>query len=462
LLFRYAYVFMVYALIVSLLWIIGIESIYAHVTPFYALLDPVFSAALAWSSLRWHLLSVAVFVLALCALALVLRRTHGFKDGFGKRGVAWMLVGLIAFGFAFSGAVAMIRGGPPAISAAYERHDKEYIDDIGRGLTIHGLFRDYVKMHPFLSMHAKVHPPGPIVLLWLISYPIGSREPLPLSVATMFIGALAVIPLYLWVRDMTDRRVALIACVLYTLVPSITLFTATSADILFTPITLTALLCFWRAIERGSVVYALAGGVCYAVMSLTSFSLIGIGAFFGFVGLWRLTQKAYRFKVIKTAVLMGAAFLAVHVAVRLWTGFDVIECFRVCKEQFDLDQVNLDEASPRFPAWSWRFLNPACWFYFLGIPVSLLFLWRLRRPEPGSKALFVTFALTLLVLDLLYLARGEGERSALYIVPFVAIPAAHLLSEIMEKTRSRGPLLATAGFLAFQIWLTETCLNTFW
>ena len=54
----------------------------------------------------------------------------------------------------------------------------------------------------------------------------------------------------------------------------------------------------------------------------------------------------------------------------------------------------------------WTFLNPACWFFFAGIPVSLLFLHRLRYPEPDTRALFLIFAMTLVMLNLLYLARG--------------------------------------------------------
>jgi len=40
-------------------------------------------------------------------------------------------------------------------------------------------------------------PAGPIALLWLLSFLVG-RDPLPLSLATMFFGALGVWPLYLW------------------------------------------------------------------------------------------------------------------------------------------------------------------------------------------------------------------------------------------------------------------------
>ena len=144
--------------------------------------------------------------------------------------------------------------------------------------------------------------------------------------------------------------------------------------------------------------------------------------------------------------------------------------------QFHVDQETVDAALPRFPAWSWRFLNPLCWFYFAGIPVSLLLLSRLFRPVPRGAAsgcssglpeappswLFPAFAATLLLLNLLYLARGEGERSAMYVLPFAVLPAAHMLDQIGCRARSLGPLAVTLCFLAFQCWFTELFFLTHW
>ena len=45
-------------------------------------------------------------------------------------------------------------------------------------------------------------------------------------------ACIAVLPLYLWAKEITDRRTARFACLVYALMPSIVIFTATSADIL--------------------------------------------------------------------------------------------------------------------------------------------------------------------------------------------------------------------------------------
>ncbi len=424
-------------------------------------LNPAEIAGSFGSDLFWQLLPFAVFLGYGAVAVRVLRAESWFNTQPDAKTARRWVAGLVLFAIVFAASVAMMRGGPKTLSQPYERTGYEYVDDIGRGLSIQGLFHDYVKIHPYLSMHAKVHPPGPVVLLWVMSFVVG-RTPMALAIATIVAGALGLIPLFLWVRDMTSARVAITCCMVYALMPTVVMFTATSADIIFTPFTLCTLLFFWRALHRRSIGYALAAGAMYAVISLISFSLLTIGAFFGLVGLWRLTNKAYRLAVVQTAVLMLAGFIAVHGAVRLWSGFDYIECFRVSQHQFNEDQRNLDLVTPRYAPWVYRILNPFALAFFAGFPALALFLWRIWRPDHETRILFLLCAAALLVLIFLYLGRGEGERSAMYVMPFLAIPASHLLDAMGKGTRSLAPLAATVCFMAAQCWLMESLLYTFW
>jgi len=417
-----------------------------------------------WAMFRWQLLPGFVFFVFFAAWWESVRRVGWLRAEYTPRQTAVFLAGCVAFSASFAAAIACLDSGTSGIFAAYSRHGYEYVSDIGVGGSIRGLFKDYVSLHPFLSMHSKVHPPGPVALFWIFSYVVG-RTPEALSIATIVVGSLSVVPLFLWVRDMAGERTARTFALLFPVVPTISLFTATSADILFMPFTAVGLLCFWRALHGTggrAWLWGIAGGVVYAVMSLISFNLIIVGAFFGFVGLWRLTDASYRVAVVRTAATMIAAFLALHAAVWAWSGFDVFACFQASLGQFSEDQVHLEEIDPRWPSWAWRIVNPVCWLYFFGIPVSMLFIWRLRWPDRDTRAMMICCALTLAVLSLLYLARGEGERSAMYIVPFAVLPAAHLLQELGSRTRSYRPLLATLVFLAFQCWLTEAFFFTYW
>jgi hypothetical protein len=517
---RYFRVTLWYILGMIGLWVVGIESIYENPTPFYALYQPAFTSILVpasalcamslsylllarlfpeffrgypkrgvwtclvvagtialiaagirwqngnglsehWLALRSHLIAVAIATLGIGSGLRSLMELQWLSRTPSPRQTAWLLLGIMIFAVLFAAAIAMMRSGVDGITVAYERHDHEFAGDIGSGGSMHGLFSKFTELHPHLAMHSKVYPPGPIVLLWWMSYVVG-RSALALSIGTMVFAVLAIIPLYHWTRDMTCHRTAITASFLYTVVPSLVIFTATSANILFPPFTIGTLFFFWRAIERRSVGYAIAAGLGYAAMTFLSFSLIGVGAFFGIVGLWRMRDPANRPAVVKTALVMVLALLALHGAVRLWSGYDYILNFQMAKAQFDIDQVLTDQAFPRYPAWTFKIWNPLCWFFFAGIPVSLLFIQRLLRPEPKTKALFLVFALTLLALNILYLARGEGERSAMYVLPFVLVPAAHMLEVTVRRTQSLGPLMAACAFLAFQCWLIESYFFTYW
>ena len=242
-----------YLLAVAIVWALGFEGIYYHPTPFYGLLRPEFDL----TAVPWHLLAVGVFLAGFALWRHRLRKMDWFEGAWSSKTVRFFVLGLMVFAILFPAALASVREGPSGIVAPYERHRDEYIGDIGKGLSIRGFFRDYIKMHPHLSMHSKVHPPGPAALLWLFSMIVFSQEAFPLAIMTIVFGATALIPLYFWAKDMTGSRVALTACSLYVVVPTIVLFTATSADILFMPFTLTTLFLFWRALHRPSIPYAL-------------------------------------------------------------------------------------------------------------------------------------------------------------------------------------------------------------
>ena len=519
----YAQVLVWYFLGMILMWVVGFESIYDHPTPFYALYLPAFAGlfvpgfmavlmwlaywgisasyrnrswrgqCLGWAAglfclaaliagtaysaygrgsppgglliedirlLAWHLPALAVFLAFLLLLQWAWPRLLLVRGEESKQDLRRFLAAAVLFAFIFPCAVAMIRNGFEGIAQSYRREAYEYIGDIGVTPGIRSLFGRYLSIQPYLSLHGRVAPPGPTALLWLFSYVVG-RSALGLALATVAAASLSVVPLFYWARDLMNTRAALVAVCLFALMPSIVIFSATSAEMIFMPFTLTTLFLFDRALRRNAPRYALAAGIAFGMTSLLKFSLLGLGAYFALAGLVRLRHSETRRAVFITAAVMGASFVCFHLIVWWWSGFDVIAAFFSAKSYFDLDQLALDTLSPRFPGWTYRFLNPLAWFYFAGIPVSLLFLMRLWRQTP-DKGLIWLFTATLLALNLLYLGRGEGERSAIHVMPFIVMPAAHLLDEFLGKDARLTPLAATLAFLAFQCWLTEAYFYTYW
>ncbi len=449
-----------YALLIAFFWLIGYETIYQHLTPFYALMRPTI---LHDENTLWHIQSIIIVGVLIAITIKIVNRFKLFDDTepdpkIQRKFIAWCI--LLAIIIPIS--IAMMRGGFDGITQAYDRHGYEYNSDIGKGGSIQGLFSEYEKNHQFLSMHAKVHPPGAIALLWLMSMATFTTSPLILSFGTILLGGLSVIPFYLWTRDLFNPRVATQTTLLYIFVPTIVLFTATSADIMFMPFTLTTLMLFWRSITQGSFKYAVLAGIFYAFCTLLSFSLIGIGAFFGLIGLWKLKEAETRLHVIVTASGMIIGLIAIHLAVYFWSDFNVFRAFELCKAQFDLDQHHLDLNDPRPASWVFKFINPLCWFFFAGIPISVLAIKQFIDRTSDHRTLFIVIALTLFVLNLLYLARGEGERSAMYIMPFIVIPAGYYLAQLSQKNNSNQVFWMTLILLAIQCWFTEAMLYTYW
>lgn len=453
----YVRVSLAYFVLVWAMWVVGIEGIYGHPAPFYGYLRHAFYEG----NLVWIVQALLVVPLLIGITLALLKRVMPGDDELLPRSERRLLGWFVLIAFVIPGSIAMMRGGLDGITAAYDRQSYEYISDIGVGGSIRGMFQKFEHYHSYLSMHSKVHPPGPIAILWLLSYGLG-RSPLMLSLGTMALGAFSVVPFYLWIRELFNQRVSIQTTVLYVFIPTIVIFTATSADITFMPFTLFTLFFFTRSIQRGSLRYALLGGVTYALCSLISFSLLSIGVFFGLIGLWKLRSSDTRLNVLVTAGGMIVAMLATHVLVWWWGDFNIFRVFELSKAQFDTDQAQLDLIDPRYPAWVFKILNPLCWFYFAGIPISFLCVRQIFRRVGDHRALFVIIGITLVALDILYLARGEGERSAMYVMPFVVIPAGYALSEITRKTGSLQPLGLTLAFLAFQCWLTEAILYTYW
>lgn len=450
-----------------LLWMAGVESIYAHPTPFYALFAPVLP------SLKGLLPALAALGVGAWLLPRTAVWAHLLDPDSPPPDAARtrrFLAGVFVFLCLFSCAAALCRNGLHGVSQAYQREAYEYVGDIGKTSSIRALFSRWLEIHPYLSMHSKVHPPGPVALLWALSMLV-TRDALALSLATVVFGSLAVFPLFGWLRALFGPRAAAAGVLLYAVTPSVVLFTATSADILFTPFTLAALWLFDRALRENRPAAAAGAGAAYAAATLLKFSLLGLGAWFGLCGMALLARRAAWPALFRTAAVMLAAFLAVHGLVRLWSGLDYIAAFQAAMAQFNLDQRHLDEITPRYPGWAFRLLfNPAAWFYFAGIPVSLLFLcrfWTLRGTVPlnggsvsalGPRATLLLLAATAVAFNFLYLARGEGERSALYLFPFLIAPAAHWLAE----ERRQGILVAALAVMAAQCLLTEAVFYTYW
>jgi hypothetical protein len=553
----------VYSLIVITYWV-GFEAIYGHVTPFYARFLPAFSdgfipshavlacccfyllyaylgrrgdtAILRWrlpllaavlacvwgayilpgatdwgtvvarTWLRWetvqpHLVAYAAVGAAIALWQGPLGKVLSESTEIPCRRTVLSVVGAMLIFGVFSVAIAATRYGLEALGRPYARTEYEHVGDLHRVRSVTSFLGNYCRIQPELTIHSRVHPPGPLLFYTGLSRVFGLDD-LRLGLATLLVGMLGVPLLFFWCRERLGLRAAHTAVWLYVFMPAPVLFAVTSADILFTPFTLLTLFAFERALRTRSALWACLAGAAFFWCTLLKFLLLSLGAYFILSALFHGGRRKDAWtRVLWVGTVMAIVFFGLHIAIRIGTGFDYIESFRIAKHFNDQDRAMEALYAPRAPFWMWKILNPLAWLYFAGIPISVLFghgVCRGLRAMPrhaaplqdGSKDVFpvsaeearpqddmVTekvnvaqtwtfplflFALTFLAFDALYIGAGEGERAAMYVYPFLAAGAAVVLTAVRANQEWTACVTVTLAFTAMQTWITESYLDTYW
>ncbi|MGC8739631.1 MAG: hypothetical protein ACP5UA_13445 [Candidatus Hydrogenedens sp.] len=401
---------------------------------------------------------IFLFLLTIASTSLFIKLL-GSNNGEDKKKTIFILLGIYLFYILFSIEVASIRDGLSTIAQPYQRTKYEYIGDIGITKGIFELFNRYHEIQPYLSLHGRLAPPGPLSLLWFCSYFIG-KSPMPLSLFTILFGGLAIFPLFLWIKELlcNNTKIAIIGTFLYTIIPSLVLFCATSTEILYMPFLFLSLWTFEKSINKSSIPLVFVSGISFAVLSLFKFTLLSIGIYFllrGIVCLYKKQQFLPR--LILLSICMCIGFFSFYSILYLITGYKPIQVFLQAQKMFREDIQSLQIIAPRYSLWWFKLFTPLSWIYFTGIPILFGFLGQIRTKNLEEKFEVVLFLITLFILTIAYIAPGEGERSALYIFPFFLIPSLHFWRN--HLTNTIGVIVL---FLIFQTVLTEALFYTYW
>jgi len=346
------------------------------------------------------------------------------------------------------------------------------------------LLSRYTKVMPTLGGHARTHPPGPVVLFWLVqqaarvwpgpagamawaadqvepggfdlllTYAAGLAETPGLPASTVaaavlsgfllpFLGSLSVLLVYFLARLLHGPPAAVLAGFCAAAIPSLVLF-APTVDQVVALLAVAALLALCAAGLRGSPLLAALAGLVLALgvfVSLSLLALIPLG------GLWLGLSRARR--RLAVALACAGGFAAFFLALYAFLGFNfpgvVIEGIRAHRV----------ETTVLFPRTyhKWVFWNLVDAALFLGLPLSL-WLARdlLRQVRPGVRAaggadaLLVALLVTVLALDLSGLVRAEVGRLWMFLMVLAAVPAGAAIARA-----GRGAGLAAATTLAMQV-----------
>ena len=487
---------------IGLLWLLGFEAVLYHAAPLHARPDPILGDLRVLPSVAW-LAAAAALVIRRTALhpprplsfwgafaffdvtvvmillwiwdppPLPLLAYHALVVAVVAVGLgAWLnasaviglpgrepdastarplLLGILVFAFVLAGSMGMLRGGAEGLEALAAKPPLSFTDDLDKVGSPHALFRDFNAMHGTLSPQAQVHPPGALWLVWATGL-LTANSPLGIVLLLALLAATGVIPLYGWVARMASHRAALIAAMLYAVMPGVTLFATGSVDAAFAPITLTALYTFARALPGGRWLWAIAAGALFAVATLLHFALLTLAFWFLFVGVLHFTRENALIETLRAWVGLALGFAVVHALIFATTGFDYAEALRLAWASIPGHAAD----APRAAWYWWPPLTTLALAFYAGIPVCLLSLRAVGSLPAPTRALARCGVLVFFCLALTFLGIGEGERAAYYAYPFLLLPAALMLDEAARRQQSLALPATAMALCAVQAWIMQS------
>lgn len=372
-----------------------------------------------------------------------------------------------------------------SLFTTFTNNPYEYISDVGRvGDAPLAFLRSYVDLAPSMALHSSTHPPGAILLLWVVERTLGAG-PLPASfVAIGLSSGLGLAALWLgWLIG--GVRLGLLAGALTVLMPGHQMYSVTSMDGLFNSLIALGAVAFLRSIDPGaSWRHALLAGMIIAAALFFSYAATQL-AFFGMgvvlASLLRRRPPAIGWHgvfapVVRQAAIAAGAIGACYLLIFLLTGFHVLDgaLGATAHNAAVMRGVAVGEVALR------AFVPPDLSFYVMHLLANLLpFAWYLGpwglqaamgaglRAWAGSSSgrlALLAAGLAALIGGMLFsgLFNREVERIWGFTYPLLAVLiGAHILQGDTSYER-RWRVAMYLGLFAAQSIFIRTVLNTFW
>ncbi len=396
-------------------------------------------------TLDWHVLpALALAGLAVAAgPALAARlRWHALLAATGATAFAWAWL------------LAATRGWSAITRPLRSQYD--YLVDVPLvrspgDLLSHITFQLSHHVGPHYATHVRGHPPGMLVLLWLLDR-IGLGGAWPEAVLVIAGGAVGLVTTLVAVRALAGEAVARAAAPFLALAPA-ALWIGTSADALYLGVSASGIallvLAAVRRHGRRADALALAGGVLLGLGLMLSY---GLGPAVAVALLVLLLTRR-----VRLALVAAGGVLLVLLALR-GLGFDWLTGLRTTRT------IALAGVQSSRPYLAFILISPAAFALALG-PATAAGLARLRDRRLW---LLAGGALAALVLsDLSGISRGETERIWLPFAPWLLVATAALATRAPRHAQAGGTrvLGAPRGWLAAQVacaFAVELIVSTSW
>jgi hypothetical protein len=336
--------------------------------------------------------------------------------------------------------------------------EAQRVDDVGQWLAT------FPERAPSFLLHAKTHPPGPILYYVFLNRVFGTHSGALIGgISLGLLGALAIPLLYLLVREISgSARAGLVASTLWAILPGPILM-LTSFDAVFPAVTL-AMVWLWRQAlsARALLRISTAAGACGFLMFgalLFAHNILVLGAWFslstGLAVFFEATGEGRRNALIAAASGIGIASAAVLAGFALLfalTGYNHIAALRAAIEMQETLSMQLHRPYNYTVVWDlYDFFLAAGWVMF-GLAVTFFGGW--RSYSRGIRGFAIAAIGTLLIVDLSGLLAAEAARVWLFLQPFTVALAAVELSR-----RSEAVQVAACGIVLFALAAIRASMN---
>ncbi|MFL6595349.1 MAG: hypothetical protein ACJ8HQ_07880, partial [Chthoniobacterales bacterium] len=305
-------------------------------------------------------------------------------------------------------------------------------------------FRNYNGVQPTLHMHARTHPPGPVLLIYALNKALKEPALISLLIAAVAVTSAAWFFYKLLVTEF-QPHLARFMTSLFLLLPSVQIYYLATVDALVAALLLGVFYCF----KRATALHLFAA----AALLVTSFMLT-------FLAVW-IVPVLFGYELIKrrniiraTAVVL--AVIAVYVAIYFASGFNLLASFRTAsaienEHGFMLLHNPLDYFVSRLQSIGEVML-------FFGPYLCLLFV-RSVRGSQRHIATWLALGSFALLLAAGTFRVGETARICNFLYPFLLLPIARYLNQRNATEAEKAQL----AWLVFgQTILMQAAGSYFW
>ncbi len=404
---------------------------------FYALPSP--KAEGLW----WLALATVIFVIFV-----------GLRERIEKLSAAKFLLALWAAFVILGVSVAGIREGLYGIYEPFTRTHWEYAGDLPLVNGVSDFLHNYTLLNPALSSHGSTHPPGYVLLLYILQK-LFSIDLLGLAILVGSIGGLTILPLYFLWRRFADEAEVRRGLQLFIFLPSILIFSFTSmeAALMFAVwLSIAVLYIGWEK----SAAAAFMGGVLAGVALMFNFLFLLLAPLYLFLAYEVYAEGRARLAPLFARVILSLVGFGMFFAALYWlTGYSIVDNFLVARgANREIVRSNFESIAFFF---TYLFMNIFAFSYYLGVQNMIKLVYGIRdifRARPRIYA--VGFALVAIFLAV-GIFQGEVERIWLFMAPLFVLSLGRLFRQVSGRDFS-----AAQALLFFQVVVTQILFYTYW